>query len=204
MINLLTGSRATKNTSPTTLPSIIGPTLNAQTSTGWVTDGTISETVTADTIAAILIPTASTAIGWFLVKSNTNTTSLLGGVQIASLVPHYRSQGLGFSSGLTLSLNVPYFIAGSFRNGNQNWVVVNLLTGQILAAVNTSAITMNNSSAPYGIGGSFTVGRSAGAQIAAVMLTTNRFLRPQALLAWARDPWSFWYPAESDPNAMRC
>lgn len=201
-INLLSGSKASKQSSPTTVQTAIGPALNADTTTGWCTDGSINPTVTTCTIAAILIPVTSVATGRIFIMTDTNTTVNISGIELPSLVLNFRTQGSAYSSGITLSLNTPYFVAGSFRSGNQNWVVVNLKTGQIQTAANTTSLTMDSPSAPYAIGGNFSSARAAGAQIAAVMFSANRFLRPAQLLKWAQDPWAFWYPEvaqESDP-----
>lgn len=195
-VNLLTGGLAAKISAPTTLPSIIGPALNAQTTTGWVTDGTISETITADTMAVIVIPTTSVAVGRTFVKSNTNITVGIAGIVIVNLEVGYFTQGSYGGSGIVLSLNVPYFIALSVRNGNKNWVVVNLLTGQIRTSFQVGAVSMNNPSPPYAIGGNFSGARAAGALIAAAMFTANSYLKPELLLQWALDPWAFWYPQD--------
>lgn len=195
VINLLDGARALTQNTPTTLPTIIGPTLNALTTTGWCTGGSIvADTIAADTQGVIIIPKESTSVGRVFVRTNTNITVGIAGIVLINLVLGYITQGSVGSFGITLALDTPYFVAISVRNGNRNCIVRNLETGQIQTAETVTATAMNNSNAPYGIGGNFSGARSAGCQIAAVMFSANNYLKPQALLQWALDPWAFWYP----------
>ena len=107
---------------------------------------------------------------------------------------------ISYANGVTLwsLLCTPghdYFVAASasfFHTPTTNSVVVDLTTGQttLLPANASSVIT---SAANYDVlaasGSSVAAGTG---RVAAAMLSTAR-LSPAQLLAWAADPWSFWY-----------
>ncbi len=103
--------------------------------------------------------------------------------------------GLSISSGLTLSTNVPYFIGVSCRSGSQNFVVVNLATGQVQTAT-TTTVRAFSAATGYTIGGLSGGSKQADATIMAAMHSVSYLSLPE-LLAWAADPWAFWYPAET-------
>jgi hypothetical protein len=98
------------------------------------------------------------------------------------------------ASNYVLSTGIPYFIATSVLSSSKvNHVATNLLTGQIFSTATTTSTTLGASSASPRIGEDFGSGHYAAAYIAAAMMSV-KFMPMPALLAWAADPWSFWYP----------
>lgn len=100
------------------------------------------------------------------------------------------------TAGFTLALVRPYFIVASTAinaggTGPANFVARDLLSGRIFTSVTTNATTGGNSGTAPGYG----AGTRANVQmnIACAMLSYSYFKIPQ-LLAWAADPWAFWYP----------
>jgi len=100
-------------------------------------------------------------------------------------------------STISLSLNIPYFIAVSGNTSAANCVVVNLLTGAIQSGSVTGSYTIptpgaNNFDA-IGYNG------NCYGYYAAVMYGPS-YLSPAQLLAWAQSPWDFWYPPTIDDS----
>ena len=98
------------------------------------------------------------------------------------------------SSGITVTVNQPYFLATSRGPAKTHFVVVNLKTGQLSqATISDSNVALTGAGANSSIGG--LSGHSVGftGYIGAAMISPVFITLPQ-LLAWATDPWSFWYP----------
>ena len=96
---------------------------------------------------------------------------------------------------LIISLNAPYFFFASLNTstGMLNYVVRNLATGVALSAQVTGATTVasaSNGTYAFGNDGSNNGGT---AQVAAIYVSSQSFSMQHGL-AWAADPWSFWYP----------
>jgi hypothetical protein len=110
------------------------------------------------------------------------------------------SAGIGnISSGISLSLNVPYFVAASCTGSTGTtavFVVVNLLTGQTktatvgglqnFAGTTTQTLGYDNFSTDYWLG-----------NIAAVMVSGS-FTPLTQLRSVAQRPWDFWHPVTLD------
>lgn len=146
------------------------------------------------TIAAIaVVLSASADKTSFLITTSTTGHGYSLGPNATNQLVFYTPNTGGGAVGPTLSLNVPYFCAVSFDGSHVKFLAANLQNGQI----QTSATTYTaDNAAPNG---TYLIGRSASdavqinAKIAAVMFSAQ-FMTPQQLLAWAADPWAFWYP----------
>lgn len=102
------------------------------------------------------------------------------------------------TSSFTLSLNIPYFIAASVKSASTvNFVATNLVTGQIFSSATSTGTGLSTLQTTQNIGadwgGAGTGTHFADAYIATAMFAPS-FTWMQALLMWAADPWSFWYP----------
>jgi hypothetical protein len=160
---------------------------------------TASETPIAVTQAAIVTPITSNASGSYLFCTDVTNATTENALMILSLVVEFSCNG-SYTSGITLSLNTPYFVAVSVRNNSGNlagnFVVINLLTGQIFTATLTgTSRILQASTFNWGIGGN-TLNSRSGVQIAAVMYSVG-YLSLQQLLLWAQAPWDFWYPPKN-------
>jgi hypothetical protein len=96
----------------------------------------------------------------------------------------------------TLVANIPYFFAVSSQvvGGSCFFVLARLDTGQVLTE--TQARAVPSAGAPsgiYNVGNTTSSPRSPNAKIAAVMFS-NQSISLAAIVQWAADPWSFWYP----------
>jgi len=140
-----------------------------------------------------MIPGASAANAWIAGcgSGTTNTSNL----SLNSLVVTYFTNGTNNSSTIAaLTAGDPYFIAGSFDATNFRFVVTHLKTGKI---TNTSIAGTSNmgfaGTASVNVGGSTSNGCG---YLAAVMIIQNPgySLGNAELIAWASDPWSYWYP----------
>lgn len=137
------------------------------------------------TYAAIFVPTS--------VASNT-----MMGYSSSALLFNGANFGCFFggfySSSTTYVQNVPYFYVASIKGSViVNFVVVNLATGQ--TSNSTAAASTNNPNTigsvvigNSGAGGNQLLGNMATAMMSPVYVPMSN------LLAWAADPWSFWYP----------
>lgn len=165
----------------------------------WVVPNRPTAIETDITIAAIVKMTVSGASNQGIFCSDSSNTGGVGlrltaGDNIGIV---YTSRN-AINSGITLSVNVPYFIAASRTPSDAVFVVVNLLTGKV-----QTASVGGGASTPLAAGASsYAIGMYAAqvwnGQIAAVM-HSGKFTPLATLLQWAADPWSFWYP-QSKPN----
>lgn len=142
---------------------------------------------TQGTMAAIYRPTSSTDSWAF------NSVGGLNGVGYSSTAFQVLI-GNGSTTGSIVAVSgAPYFVVASWINASTLlFVVTNLSNGEI--ATQTTTTTRTNGSADTGITiGNRTSGSRNVSGLAAVAYT-NVFLSLTQLLAWAADPWSFWYP----------
>jgi hypothetical protein len=150
-----------------------------------------SQIVLAAIVTNIISTSNGNVVGY---NSSTPTGGWL--LQIQTKVVTIWNSGSGgvATSSITLNTSTPYFLALSAKTGAQNWLVRNLLTGQIQTA--TSATTLNNSQAfnTFSAGGTTQGNFSADASIAAAYMGYNAFLGLPELQQWALAPWDFWYP----------
>lgn len=99
------------------------------------------------------------------------------------------------TSTITLSLNVPYFIAASATPSVAiNFIAVRLDTGKILTEVQVPGSDNITSD------GTYVVGNWDGLNIGwrgpvFCNYYAEHFLSLAELRQWAQDPWAFWYPA---------
>ena len=187
-INLLNGQPATKTGSPTTAGTLLGPAVNFASASNYNNvSNSFSDTPAAVTEAALVIPTSSVT---FCNIFATCTGSANHNCDPCFLVLQFKTNGTTHSSGITLAQNQPYFVACSIKANAQNYIAVNLLTGQITTATATAAIAFTAPSSTWQIGSSYA---APDAEVAAVMYSLQFMSAPQ-LLVWALAPWDFWYP----------
>ena len=98
-----------------------------------------------------------------------------------------------YSSGIALTANQPYFVACTAKFSSICYFLVkNLLTG----AVQTSSITIGNLTPPTAstiyVGDNGTSHNPTG--LIAAAMTSYTYIGAAGLLAWSKDPWSYWYP----------
>jgi hypothetical protein len=98
------------------------------------------------------------------------------------------------SAVFTPAANAPYFFAMSaLASTVVNFVALNLASGKLFSASVANANTIASTTTFVTIGNNSTLAGMQGA-IAAVAYAYNVYLSLALLLAWAADPWSFWYP----------
>jgi hypothetical protein len=89
----------------------------------------------------------------------------------------------------------PFFFAASVPKTGSNqvkFVAVNLLTGQIFTEAPSSSFIFGTPSS--GTFSATTPPVTGGAGVGSATMTSFAVVSAQELLAWAKDPWSFWYP----------
>lgn len=145
-----------------------------------------SETPSAVTMAAIIVPLSDSYI---LSTDNGN------GVQLffsSNTLSTNNWNGGTTSTGLTVSYSgVPYFVAASWNASSGVALVRNLLTGQITSNGSFSSVGFASDSGTARLG-SPNFHNFVGYY--GPMMFNAAFTPLPALLAWADDPWSFWYP----------
>lgn len=109
--------------------------------------------------------------------------------------------GTGVTSGFIPATNTPYLFLASTNGTTTNYVIVNLATGQITAIVAGAA-----SPGAVAPGGTYTINAipaaaTTNAHTCAVMFSAA-YNSMSALLSWAADPWSFWYPQDIRADAI--
>lgn len=195
------GSRlaATSGTGTATQLGMIGPGILSLTTNNqpyYTINGQDSTAYSGKTFACIFARTAS----------NTGTGSSNGGLvednnlnglefKTSVNVPNFIMNNTTVATGPTLAASTPYFIVGSAYTGAAfSMVVVNLLTGQIFVTSGTTATTFSTTTlTPYYYGGCSNIVWAAG-------MYAPVFMPLQQLMAWAQDPWSFWYQDETSWN----
>lgn len=155
------------------------------------------------TLAAIVVPNDTAAFhSFFCIGGNSTNSSMIvsnsGGLTL-------NIQGGSFlDSGNHLVSGVPYFVAISVEASVATYfVVTNLRTGAVKTVVG-AAVTCPNTSPDggYVFGKNTISGQSPmNGLVAAAMASSTAMTLPQ-MLAWAQDPWAFWYPQKLDLSAM--
>lgn len=129
-----------------------------------------------------------------------------GGAQYQTLMAGSGSQifGLNLTAKLNLfvssdnaatfgpALNTPYFVCVSASSAGLNLVMTNLLTGQVFSQAKTG-VAVGASNGSLFIGNSSAGTQPTDGLIGNVAYLPTYLSMPQ-VLAWAADPWSFWYP----------
>jgi hypothetical protein len=195
-INLLSGKQGTAGVlvaATAVIHGTIGPSAGtvAATGNGVQFSGISTVNFSNVTLAVIAVPTAiGGATMYCAAAGGTNSGFALGWSSTGLL--RLASQSVNtYVSNITLTAGVPYFLAASTQGTQCVFVAVNLLTGQIFT---NTVVTTIASSAPNGaasMGWATSGGSSANT---AAMMYSGQYNPLQALLIWAADPWSFWYP----------
>jgi len=196
-INLLNGKPTTVSGTEAANMTRIGPAVSGSTTAAGNTIANPTTTTPAAlTLAAIIIPTVSSGANYLVSTSSSGTYGGNTLELVALVLKLYAANTTLVSSGLpALSLNVPYFVAVSCNPtiGLANFIVANLATGQIHAA-SVAQTTAFSAYTALGVIGGTTLGNSRyGSQVACAMVS-EAYLSPGQLLAWAQNPWDFWYP----------
>jgi hypothetical protein len=178
----------------------IGPSVtNTGNTAGWKITGLTVETPTSITCAAIVFLMGGQA-GASLptICTNSSSTGGTGGVYFgpfgASGTVGMQSIGPGTFKNSSFKLqydNRPYFIAGTVDGSVSSFVAADLSTGQIQSSAGTG-LTFAANDGTYCYGGTNTLHMN-GNYLAAAMMS-NADLTLAQLQAWAKNPWSFWYP----------
>lgn len=198
LVDVFTGIAGTLNGTPlAAIDSRLGNAVNMSTTTSTASfSGKVAQTDTGVTFALILkfgtvgafqglIADSSSAGGWGIELANSAEFSLV--------TPGHND----LRSGLVPVAGVPYFAVASGNNSAQNFLLRRLDTGVVLTASTSAATTSNATNGTYVVGA---YGNSTGGCkpiIAACAIIPNRFLTVTLMQVWASDPWSFWYPRNS-------
>lgn len=136
--------------------------------------------------------------------ASVNTNIFITGVsfranlQIGSASNHFFvnvAGGSNIDSGIAAVVNQPVFFAASVNPGGTNFVVKNLLSGAVQTGTGATTAVGGTSDGNYVFGGS----PSVNGTVAAAMASASSMGMAQ-LLAWADDPWSFWYPSNDQSD----
>lgn len=190
LVNLLGGKLgAIGSGGPTlSLNGSIGPCATFGTTDDYTYSGQSTANDSTGTFAAILVVNAQ--VGTQAIFRNSNATT---GVEfrISTTGLSIAGPGGSLAAGASLgsvSTGVPYFGAFSFTGTSAlAALLLRMDTGVIKTA--TGAPT----GSPVAPNGTYRIGLNSQSSIAAVMFSTS-FLQLPQLLAWAADPWAFWYP----------
>lgn len=174
----------------------IGPAVNLPTTagTGYITMAGDAATPIAVTMGAIVQMNVSQQATAQTIFNSSDTVAT--GCQIrASLTTGALAAVAGalVTSGIVLTAGIPYFVAASIVANIFNFVVCRLDTGQVFTATSATAPTFSAPDGTFVIGNGASHAAETNACIAAVMFARNFLTLPQ-LVAWAGDPWAFWYP----------
>lgn len=176
--------------------------------TGWMTGLTASATTgnfefnisaasnlstVQQTVACICVPQAlAQSSVQTLTSTNSSNTGLGLAIANSSSVFATNVSSVNNVSSLTAVVGHPYFVAASITTTTLHMVVADLSTGKIVSNAFAAAYTLSSANTFFllNVPGS---GSSFAGLMAAAMQSSALLTAPQ-LLAWANDPWSFWYP----------
>lgn len=196
MVDMLSGSPGALNGTPTW--SVDGHMGGV---TGYATTGRSAYTrsgpaspASATAAAIFAVDTISGAAANVIVRNGLVGSTVFRSTQTTGLLNFGAGAGAG---GLAITAGVPYFGVCSLLGGlTLNAALMNLRTGQLrYESIGTAAIVNATATANQYIGNNDAATAPLIGRIAAVMWAYNRFLSLPELLAWASDPWSFWYPS---------
>jgi hypothetical protein len=195
-VNLLNGAKGTPANGPTsTLDGRIGPSAVFTATGAQATYSTPLAVVNnSTTSAAILVCSAFNAGGgtWFIHGTFVGHYNGFG-ITSAGALQAYDKDGGSKSSTFSLSLNVPYLIIVSKNSATVNFLAVRLDNGSLQTSTASGFTTVSVSDGLYTIGCFAGSSGQIDASMATCMYGTSYLSMPQ-MLAWASDPWSFWYP----------
>lgn len=191
--NLLTRAKATPTSLVYKIDSILGPVCTYVSASSQALFSAPTTVQSPFTIACFFKPT--TSLGSADIFS-TDTSNLAGyGLVCNSLVVSviFNTSFNVVSSGITLTLNSPYFIIASLTNGGTiNFAVTNLRNGKI----QTKSIAASSGTLTGG-SGTCEIGNGANAQadgsIGCLVWSASYFSLSECVQI-ARDPWAFWFP----------
>ena len=194
-ISLLNDARGTIVGSPTAvIDGTIGPATNCVAS-AWVQFAGQSTAVDASaTIGVIYTPTSVGSTQFLFESGGTNNTGwgIFQNPQIVLIAGSVNTQDVIDTTAQVAG--VPYFVGVSMSgNSTLNAVIVNLQTWVIRSKSAALAFTSVAGNGTYEVGGNTAFATASLAKISAVMYAPS-FMSMSQLLAWASDPWSFWYP----------
>lgn len=166
----------------------------------------INETITGMPAVADTFGTMAAIATWFdftdehtlFTSSNTDP----GGINVASIItagtirvspnPNYG----GWTSTITVPLNVPVLIIAVQGLSVTRLLISNLATGQTVFETSASGSTPSASNGTYNLCGNLYGNHSRQAKHAVAYI--GGALSVPQMLAWAADPWIFWYPNPGD------
>lgn len=194
LFNITRARRGTIGGSPTAGITSIGPATNypAGATTTLALTGIASPT--GATLASIFFTPSSFATARTIMYNSGKTGfRILTTGTLAAIINN--NAGGNQNSSLILSASTPYFAAVSFANASTcNYVLANLATGQILYQSTTTPNTTPGSAGTWYFGCNDVSANQFIGGIATWVWIDNLLLDINSLIAWAYDPWSFWYP----------
>lgn len=185
---------------PVTIDGALGPSCiwaNRTVDVGMLASASVATPV-AGTFAVMIRPFALSSGQYFtLIVSDSDGCMFFIQSGTTALTPNMFTNGHNRAS-FDLTLGAPYFLvySGSLVNtGIGYFVAKNLSTGELLQSKITIASTyIGTGGTLFDIGNDTSVTTGANANIAAAMYSPNLALGLPQLVAWANDPWAFWYP----------
>jgi hypothetical protein len=198
-VDLTTGKPGVASGSPVSVMTLMGQASTFSTTTNNIQfSGKPTGVPPAYTLACILIFTSvPSGTNYYFATSNSAAGASLQSPSAGNLAISI-SGATGFISTIVPAANVPYFWAGSVLPGTGPNAIGNIILTNLQTGTTLFQSTTNTISTPTTDTGTCTVGnRGTGvgnlSSMAAAMYTTG-FTPMAQLLAFAQDPWAFWYP----------
>jgi hypothetical protein len=199
LINLLSGKPLTAGALNTGITDcVMGPVVNVgnsstQGNVQMVLAGQSTSAIGNGTIAAIFSINAFDGVSQSLFMNSSGNNGLLfyiNGGSSNQLSTYNGSAGV--NSGLIPLLNTPYFAVASNNGTTTNFLLLNLLNGEVQTA-SPSGSTNGTPNGSYSVGWYSTFATAVDSKLAAIMYAPS-YMTLSAIKQWAQDPWAFWYP----------
>lgn len=193
-INLMTGAPGTVAGTPTAgIDKDVGPyTGGNSNASGWTFSGNPAVTESPITMAAIVSQVNGGGNLVELFRHSTGAAAIGFGMQNGTGL-YYDDSGFGARTVVSNALNTtdPWFVGISGTLGGTIYgVIMNMKTGQMFTG-STAAGGAGASNGTYSVG---TGGSAFGTRLLGPTMYSAVAMNLDRLMAWAQNPWSFWYP----------
>jgi len=193
-LDLRSAGRFTTGGSPASniIDASLGPTLTlASTSSQYVSRAGYSTAVDAvGTLAAFIRPTTVNALATII--GNGASSGFFFRVSATGFLTVGATSIGTITSTIGLSAGVPYLVAVSINTSASTFVAVNLTNGQIQTYTG-SGLTLTTTTSGTIYIGQQSSGNYFNGLIGPTMYSPT-YLSKAQMIAWAADPWAFWYP----------
>lgn len=194
-IDILTGRRATLlggSGAGAKITAGLGPAMEITGTRSYGLTGMSTAAATGCTVAVIFSMSSLANFNSIFTPASSSSSFY---ITITTGVPYFnKSSNITFSN-MACAINTPYFIAASMSSGAyMNFVCTNLSTGVVISQQVSTSITFPDPESTFTFGNRQAGDYPTNLTAAGMYNASGPVMSMTDMLAWAADPWSFWYP----------